>query len=52
MAKLCWAVWATIAIAILALGVASVSLLALLSVPVGVSWVLYACLVLLLLYTL
>jgi alpha-beta hydrolase superfamily lysophospholipase len=52
MAKLCWAVWAAIAIAILALGVASVSLLALLSVPVGVSWVLYACLVLLLLYTL
>ncbi|XHX80048.1 MAG: esterase/lipase family protein [Stenomitos frigidus ULC029] len=52
VAKLCWAIWAAIAIALLLLGVATVSLLALLSVPVGISWLLYACLVLLLLYTL
>ena len=52
VAKLCWAVWAAIAIALLVLGFAIVSLLVLLSVPVGVSWLLYAGLVLLLLYTL
>jgi hypothetical protein len=52
VAKLCWAVWAAIAIALLVLGFVMVSLLALLSVPVGVSWLLYAGLVLLLLYTL
>ncbi|MBD2035631.1 hypothetical protein H6F76_11430 [Leptolyngbya sp. FACHB-321] len=52
VSKLCWAVWAAIAIALLLLGFAIVSLLALLSVPAGVSWLLYACLVLLLLYTL
>lgn len=52
VAKLCWAIWAAIAIALLVLGFAIVSLLALLSVPVGVSWLLYVGLVLLLLYTL
>ena len=51
-AKLCWAIWAAIAIAIISIGILTTSLLSLLSVPIALSWLLYGCLVLLLLYTL
>ncbi len=52
-AKLCWAIWGTIAIALIGIGILATSFFSsLLSVPLVISWLLYACLVLLLLYTL